>query len=142
MLTRSRNRDEPIGYKLSVVAFDGNGSPTEPADSNSAAIDVVSNPDLSRCPDACFRPVGISWDSQGRLFMSSDATGEIYVVTREDGGSADDANPTSGLPPSSTAASPSETTGAAAMNTEMGWGGMNVGDFAAVWAAIMALPLA
>ena len=80
-----RNREAPIGYKLSLVQFDGNGSPVAPANSTTAAADIVSNPDLSACPSQCFRPVGLAWDGQGRLFMSSDSTGEIYVVTKEDG---------------------------------------------------------
>jgi hypothetical protein len=136
VLTVDRNRDEPIGYKLSVIAFDGNGSPVEPANSNNSAVDVVSNPDVSVCPDDCFRPVGLAWDSQGRLFFSSDATGEIYVVVREDGGSTNDASPTSGLP-SGSPTQPSPTgsaTPAAAV-------GLTVSGFAAVWAGIMALPL-
>lgn len=84
-----RNREEPIGYKVSFVQFDGSGSPTAAANSTAAAVDVVSNPDLSQCPDNCFRPAGLAWDSQGRLFFSSDATGEIYVITREDGSGVD-----------------------------------------------------
>jgi hypothetical protein len=80
-----RNREDPIGYKVSFIQFDGNGSPTAAANSTTAAVDIVSNPDLSECPDNCFRPAGLAWDSQGRLFFSSDATGEIYVITREDG---------------------------------------------------------
>jgi hypothetical protein len=80
-----RNREDPIGYKVSFVQFDRNGSPTAPSNSTTAALDVVSNPDLTQCPDGCFRPAGLAWDSQGRLFFSSDATGEIYVITREDG---------------------------------------------------------
>ncbi|OCL01287.1 Auxilliary activities family 12 protein [Glonium stellatum] len=98
----SWDRTDPIGYKLSVVEF-ANGSPVEPANSSTAAIDIVSNPDLSKCPDGCFRPVGLVWDSKGRLFMSSDATGEIYVVVRPDGSSANSASPSSGLPPTGTA---------------------------------------
>ena len=74
-----------MGYKLSMVEFDGNGSPSAAADSTTAAVDIVSNPDLSECPDNCFRPAGLAWDSQGRLYMSSDSTGEIFVITREDG---------------------------------------------------------
>jgi hypothetical protein len=81
----NRNREQPIGYKLSFVQFDGHGSPTASSDSITAATDIVFNSDLSACPDSCFRPVGLAWDAQERLFMSSDSTGEIYVVTKEDG---------------------------------------------------------
>jgi glucose/arabinose dehydrogenase len=133
----SWNRDEPIGYKLSVIGFE-NGQPTEPANSNTAAIDIVSNPDVSRCPDECFRPVGLAWDSQGRLFMSSDTTGEIYVITRNEGGSANDASPTSGLPtqPSGTAApSATDSPGVAPVNH------MGCNELAALFAGIMAMPL-
>ncbi|KAH6615266.1 soluble quino protein glucose/sorbosone dehydrogenase [Boeremia exigua] len=81
----SWNRENPIGYKVSFIEFDGNGSPTAGPNSTTAAIDIVSNPDLSQCASNCFRPAGLAWDSQGRLFFTSDATGEIYVITREDG---------------------------------------------------------
>lgn len=47
-------------------------------------IDVLANADESICPDHCFRPVGVAFDDQGRLFMSSDASGEIYVVVRDE----------------------------------------------------------
>lgn len=44
------------------------------------------NADVTTCyNDDCFRPVGLAWDKKGRLFMSSDQTGEIYVITRTDG---------------------------------------------------------
>ncbi|KAI5369238.1 putative soluble quinoprotein glucose/sorbosone dehydrogenase [Septoria linicola] len=80
----SWNRDSPIGYKLAYVDF-ANGEPTEASDSTTALKDVMTNMDTSACPGGCFRPVGLAWDSQGRLFMSSDSTGEIYVITRTDG---------------------------------------------------------
>lgn len=81
----SWDRSEPAGYVLSSVQFDGNtGAPIAQPDSNSATADVLSNADLSKCPDSCFRPVGLAWDAQGRLFMSSDSTGEIYVLQRSD----------------------------------------------------------
>lgn len=116
--TRPRNRDEPIGYKLSYIAFDGAGSPVANASSNASTTDVFSNADLSKCPDECVRPVGLAWDSQDRLFMSSDSTGEIWVVTREDGGSA-----------------PAETSSPGAASVD----GVNVGLFAVVGAAIWAV---
>lgn len=50
------------------------------------------NKDLSACPDQCFRPVGLAWDAQDRLFMTSDSTGEIYILRQ------DDATPTSTTP--------------------------------------------
>lgn len=91
-----RNREDPIGYKLSMVEFDGHGTPTAAANSTTAAVDVVSNPDLSKCPDECFRPVGLAWDTQGRLFMSSDSTGEIYMITKPDGSGINDVRQVSG----------------------------------------------
>lgn len=114
----SWNRDIPVGYKLSVVEF-ANGSPTEPNTSMTAAVDIVTNQNISACPGGCFRPVGLAWDSQGRLFMSSDTTGEIFAVLRADGNATSSAgsNATGTVPrPSSStnaAASPSSTTGAA-----------------------------
>lgn len=81
----SWDRSDPTGYRLSSVQFDGTtGAPTAQADSNEATADVLSNPDLSKCPDSCFRPVGLAWDAQGRLFMSSDSTGEVYVLQRSE----------------------------------------------------------
>jgi glucose/arabinose dehydrogenase len=80
----SWNRDDPVGYKVSVVEF-ANGEPVDASDSMTAAADIVSNADNSACPDNCFRPVGLAWDGNGWLFMSSDSTGEIYVITREEG---------------------------------------------------------
>ncbi|KAJ4367352.1 hypothetical protein N0V83_006933 [Neocucurbitaria cava] len=113
----SWNREEPIGYKLVFVQFDGNGSPTASANSSTAAVDIVSNPDLSACPSNCFRPVGLAWDSQGRLFMSSDSTGEIYVVTKDDGTGVADVQQASSnrSSPSSTGSgsAPSSTAGGA-----------------------------
>ncbi|ROV96600.1 hypothetical protein VPNG_08994 [Cytospora leucostoma] len=80
----SWDRTHPAGYVVSTVDFDSAaGEPLAPADSTHAVTaDILSNADLSRCPDACFRPVGLAWDGQGRLFVSSDATGEVYVLQR------------------------------------------------------------
>ncbi|KAF1956166.1 soluble quino protein glucose dehydrogenase [Byssothecium circinans] len=129
----SWNRDQPIGYKLSIVAFNGAGSPTAPATSNSSYTDIVSNPDLSKCPDQCFRPVGLAWDSQGRLYFSSDSTGEIYVVTRADGSRVSAANGTAN---GTNADSQSSGQGSSVASV-----GVSVSAFAAVWAGIMALSL-
>lgn len=40
------------------------------------------NADESKCPFACFRPVGLAMARDGeKLFVTSDATGELFVVT-------------------------------------------------------------
>ncbi|KAH8884993.1 glucose sorbosone dehydrogenase [Thozetella sp. PMI_491] len=75
----SWNRSPPIGYRLTQIAF-ANGEPVEPATSTTALIDIMTNSNLNLCPGSCFRPVGLALDSAGRLFMTSDATGEIYVL--------------------------------------------------------------
>lgn len=81
----SWDRSDPVGYKLSAVQFDPtSGQPVEPSDSTSATTQVMSNADNSKCPEGCFRPVGLAWDGQGRLFMSSDATGEVYVLQQSE----------------------------------------------------------
>lgn len=40
---------------------------------------LVQAPDLNACtvPSHCIRPVGLSFDKYGRLFVSSDSTGEV-----------------------------------------------------------------
>lgn len=73
----------PVGYRLSAVSFDpATGAPTADASSTTALSDVMTNPDLSACPGSCFRPVGLAWDSSGRLWMSSDSSGEIFVLQK------------------------------------------------------------
>ncbi|KAF9874181.1 glucose sorbosone dehydrogenase [Colletotrichum karsti] len=87
----SYNRPDPVGYALTSTEF-SNGEPVVSSDSTSALKNIMFNKDLSKCPDQCFRPVGLAWDSQNRLFMTSDSTGEIYVLRQND------ATPTSTSP--------------------------------------------
>jgi hypothetical protein len=104
LLTSHRNRDSPTGYLAFAISFK-DGQPTEPANSTSAAVTVLSNPDNSKCPNGCFRPVGLAWDSKGRLIMSSDRTGEIFVIGKADGSPLDTAT----LASSTSSSSPSGT---------------------------------
>ncbi len=70
---------------MSYVDF-SDGEPVDPSTSKTAAVDIITNAvDITQCPGSCFRPVGLAWDSKGRLFFSSDQTGEIYMVVRKDG---------------------------------------------------------
>lgn len=98
------NTDVIPGYKLSVVDFK-DGEPVEPLTSKTAAIDILSNENVDKCgDDDCFRPVGLAWNADGVLFMSSDTTGEIYAVLRVDGKATAGANVTgtsSGTTPAS-----------------------------------------
>ena len=107
----SWNRDEPVGYKLSVVDFE-DGQPVEPVTSKTAAKDILSNEDLSQCSENCLRPVGMAIDEQGRIFMSSDASGEIYLISRVAGAEDSSATPASSSG-SSTSSEPAESTNAA-----------------------------
>ena len=98
----SWDRTDPVGYKLSVIPF-ADGEPIAAANNNTATTDVFANANDSVCPGNCFRPVGIAFDGQGRLFVSSDASGEIYVVTKDEasngtttGSSSSSSKPTSG----------------------------------------------
>lgn len=72
-----------MGYLIGQVSFDAaTGMPTEPSDSTTAMVDIIRNTDDSSCPSSCLRPVGLAIDRQGRLFFSSDSTGEIYVLVK------------------------------------------------------------
>lgn len=108
MLMIARNRDNPSGYKVSLINF-ADGEPVAPADSNNSYVDIFANANNAVCPRQCFRPVGLAFDKQGRMFVSSDASGEIYVLTREEtsngtsstgGGSSTGSSPSGGTPES------------------------------------------
>lgn len=79
----SWDRTDPSGYKVSAIQFT-NGEPVAAATSNTSYTDIFMNANNSVCPANCFRPVGMAFDSQGRMFVSSDASGEIYVVVRDE----------------------------------------------------------
>ncbi|KAL8709689.1 MAG: hypothetical protein Q9220_005629 [cf. Caloplaca sp. 1 TL-2023] len=61
-----------------------------PPSSKTAVIDIMSNVDVSKCGQIvpyvwnndCFRPAGLAFDKAGRLYMSSDQTGEIWAITK------------------------------------------------------------
>lgn len=98
-----------MGYKLSVVDFNSTtGDPVARSDSNTSATDILINADNSKCPKNCFRPVGVAFDGQGRLFMSSDASGEIYVVMKENTADSTTTGSTgTGSAPAATSSKPS-----------------------------------
>jgi hypothetical protein len=124
-LTNCRDRTSPVGYKLSTIAF-SSGSPVASSDSLTSTADIFANADNKNCPDECFRPVGLALDSQERIFMSSDSTGEIWVLVR----TAASATSTSTGTATGTSASSTPTN-----NAKTRWS-MGVGEW---WAALLAL---
>ena len=100
----------------------------------------MSNPDLSVCPGDCFRPVGLAFDSAERMFMSSDSTGEIWVLVKTSAStttSGGGGNPTAtGAGAGGATPSPSQT-GNAALRLESQVGGAGlVGLLMGVWAFV------
>ncbi|KAK4098069.1 soluble quino protein glucose dehydrogenase [Parathielavia hyrcaniae] len=75
----SWNRNPADGYRVMRVGF-ANGQPVHAVTSKTAQVPVLENGNIAGCPGNCFRPVGLDFDQQGRLFVSSDSSGEIYVV--------------------------------------------------------------
>jgi hypothetical protein len=80
-----------------AITFE-NGQPTHPASSKTAVIPILSSKNLpsgpvppradranaADCP-GCIRPAGVTFDSRGNLLMASASSGEIFVITRDDG---------------------------------------------------------
>ncbi len=105
----SWDRATPVGYKLCSIAF-VNGFPVSPSDSKTALKDIFTNSDNLKCPSSCFRPVGLALDGKGRVFMSSDATGELWVLARKEADSSNGTGSTTGgANPTSPATSPTAT---------------------------------
>ena len=104
----SWDRLTPVGYKMSLVAFNLDGEPVDDLDSKTAAIDIFANQDNSLCPDNCFRPVGMAIDPRGRIFVSSDASGEVYLITKASNSDTSGG----GSSPSATSSSATSTGGA------------------------------
>jgi glucose/arabinose dehydrogenase len=112
----SWNSPDPVGYKLSLVNFTSAGEPVDQRTSKTAAIDIFGNANDSVCPGDCFRPVAMAVDSQGRIFLSSDSTGEIYLVSRDSTASGTSTSSEGG----STSSSPSASTTSTSASTTSG----------------------
>ncbi|KAI1637780.1 hypothetical protein F4809DRAFT_640257 [Biscogniauxia mediterranea] len=73
------NRSPPDGFRVGKIDF-ADGQPLAEVSDTDAVTYVVQNADTTQCPNGCFRPVGLAFDKKGRLFMTSDYTGELYVI--------------------------------------------------------------
>ncbi|KAG9126114.1 hypothetical protein FRC07_004820 [Ceratobasidium sp. 392] len=79
----SWNRDFPTGYKVVRIPFKEDGSgPVAAPNSQTGYETIVGAPDLSKCANQCIRPVGLVFDQGGRLIVSSDSTGEVFVIQK------------------------------------------------------------
>jgi len=92
----SWNRDPPTGYKVVYVPWDPNSNqPVAPDNCTTGYENLLYTQKVeagdNNCPNGCTRyiysmfslmrrPVGLAFDTQGRLYISSDATGEIFRV--------------------------------------------------------------
>ncbi|KAK0643959.1 soluble quino protein glucose/sorbosone dehydrogenase [Cercophora newfieldiana] len=76
----SWDRRPADGYRVMKIPFGADGQPVAPLTSRSAATTIMENANTGSCPTGCFRPVGLAFDKKGRLFVSSDSTGEIHVI--------------------------------------------------------------
>lgn len=56
------------------------GQPVAESTSKTGQIPAMENTNTRSCPNACFRPVGLDFDKKRRLYVSSDSTGEVYVI--------------------------------------------------------------
>ncbi|KAH0305302.1 soluble quino protein glucose dehydrogenase, partial [Aureobasidium melanogenum] len=114
----SWNSPNPVGYKLSVVNFTDSGEPVDALTSKTAAVDIFGNANNSVCPNDCFRPVAMALDSRGRIFLSSDATGEIYLVTRDESAAGTPTTSASSSTSSPSSATSSKTSAGVGMSSE------------------------
>lgn len=83
----SWNRNPPQGYKLVAIPFtqgpDGAYEPVAEQSDPNGYTDILWHPNESSCSaSTCTRPVGLVFDAAGRLYMESDATGEIFLLTK------------------------------------------------------------
>ncbi len=83
----SWDRDTPTGYKVVRIPWQnsngkgGDIGPLAPNTSRDAAIDVLTNLNEMQCQNRCFRPVGLAVTEAGnKMYVSSDATGEIFAL--------------------------------------------------------------
>ncbi|KAJ7146382.1 hypothetical protein C8R44DRAFT_864153 [Mycena epipterygia] len=68
----SFDRTPPTGYGVVVAPF--------PFDSTYSFIVQAAN--LTSCPGSCIRPVGLAFSRSGVLYVSSDSSGELFVVEK------------------------------------------------------------
>lgn len=64
------------------VPFNGLQPASSPS-STAGYFFLAQATDLDACPGTCIRPVGLAFADDGRLFVSSDSSGELFVISAE-----------------------------------------------------------
>ncbi|KAI0394134.1 soluble quino protein glucose dehydrogenase [Xylariaceae sp. FL0594] len=82
----SWDRQPPTGYKVVAVPFtqapDGSYLPMAAPWSTRGSIDVFFPPDETKCSSSsCIRPAGLAFDDLGRLYVTSDESGELFMLS-------------------------------------------------------------
>ncbi|KAI0965788.1 soluble quino protein glucose dehydrogenase [Xylaria arbuscula] len=83
----SWDREPPTGYKVVAVPFaqgpGGAYAPTAASWSTRGSIDVFYPPDETKCSSStCIRPVGLAFDASMRLYVTSDTSGEVFLLSQ------------------------------------------------------------
>lgn len=80
----SWNRSPPQGYKVIAIPFkSGPYEPVALASNPNGFADVFYPLNEAECSASkCARPVGLVFDKAGRLYMTSDASGEVYMLKK------------------------------------------------------------
>lgn len=83
----SWNRDPPQGYKLVAVPFttqqDGSYRPVADRNTKRGYEEILYPDSEAACSSTtCTRPCGLVWDAAGRLYMTSDSSGEIFLLSK------------------------------------------------------------
>ncbi|EIN09066.1 soluble quino protein glucose dehydrogenase, partial [Punctularia strigosozonata HHB-11173 SS5] len=76
----SFDRTPPTGYAVVRVPFAGASPVASPTSTEGYEI-LVQAANLTSCPGTCIKPVGLAFASDGRLFVSSDSSGELFTLS-------------------------------------------------------------
>ncbi|KAF8159011.1 hypothetical protein BJ912DRAFT_1069728 [Pholiota molesta] len=74
----SFNRVPPTGYGVVQFSYP---LPRQTSDSLGYSF-IVQATNLNTCPGSCIRPVGLAFGADGRLYVSSDSSGELFVIEK------------------------------------------------------------
>ncbi|KAB5588903.1 hypothetical protein CTheo_7658 [Ceratobasidium theobromae] len=77
----SWNRAPPTGYKVVRIPWAKNRPRAHPSSVNGYET-VVGASNTTQCPTSCIRPVAVLFDKLGRMFVTSDDSGEVFVVQK------------------------------------------------------------